>query len=263
MQKRLAPRLGYSQQGYERVLDELIWPGCRWLDVGCGHAVLPPYRLETELALVERAGLVVGVDLSESITKHRTIADRSIADIEQMPFADGSFDLVTANMVVEHMRDPAASFAEIRRVLKPDGVFLFHTPNRRGHVVLLGGWLPDRIKAPLISLLEGRASDDVFPTHYRANDPERIQQIAAEAGFGVRDIRMIASTPAFALFPPFAVVELLWIRATMKPTMARWRQNIIASLQPESPRQPRGAQLDDVGEREVLRPPPTRWGARP
>jgi hypothetical protein len=98
--------------------------------------------------------------------------------------------------------------------------------------VLLGGWLPDRVKAPLISLLEGRAADDVFPTHYRANDPEQIKQIAAEVGLTVRDIRMIATTPAFALVPPLALVELLWIRVTMKPAMAKWRQNIIASLQP-------------------------------
>ena len=49
---------------------------------------------------------------------------------EALPFADGSFDLVTAFEVIEHLERWPQMLCEIRRVLKPSGVLLVSTPNR-------------------------------------------------------------------------------------------------------------------------------------
>lgn len=53
---------------------------------------------------------------------------RCIADAHDLPFADGSFDLVVACAVLEHVADPARCVAEMWRVLKPDGRAYAETP---------------------------------------------------------------------------------------------------------------------------------------
>jgi len=49
-------------------------------------------------------------------------------EITAVPFADASFDLVAAFDVIEHVEDDRQVFAELTRVLKPDGVLLFSVP---------------------------------------------------------------------------------------------------------------------------------------
>ncbi|MFL6257460.1 MAG: hypothetical protein ACJ74T_20840, partial [Pyrinomonadaceae bacterium] len=59
--RRIAPRLLYSQEVYEQALDEYVADGAVWLDLGCGHQVLPPWRAEQERRLVGRCRAVVGL----------------------------------------------------------------------------------------------------------------------------------------------------------------------------------------------------------
>jgi len=54
------------------------------------------------------------------------VQHRFVGDCCSLPFADSSFDLLTANMVVEHVAHPRALLSEVRRILKPNGIFLFH-----------------------------------------------------------------------------------------------------------------------------------------
>jgi len=49
-------------------------------------------------------------------------------DIQQLTHPDASFDLVTSTEVFEHVADDRRGFAEIRRVLRPDGAFIFTVP---------------------------------------------------------------------------------------------------------------------------------------
>ena len=57
------------------------------------------------------------------------IGERSFCqNLEQLSFADGSFDLVITQDVLEHVRDDHKAFAEVHRVLKPGGVHLFTVP---------------------------------------------------------------------------------------------------------------------------------------
>jgi SAM-dependent methyltransferase len=49
-------------------------------------------------------------------------------NVEGLTHADGSFDLVTSTEVFEHVPSDAAGFAEIRRVLRPGGAFIFTVP---------------------------------------------------------------------------------------------------------------------------------------
>ena len=49
-------------------------------------------------------------------------------DVQRLTFADESFDLCTSTEVFEHVLDDHAGFAEVRRVLKPGGRFVFTVP---------------------------------------------------------------------------------------------------------------------------------------
>jgi SAM-dependent methyltransferase len=231
-EQRLAPGLQYSQDHYEQALREVVTSGCAWLDIGCGHQVLPPWRRPAEMELVARAGHVVGADPdAASLTRHPTIRHRTLASLSHLPFRDMTFDLATANMVVEHLDDPLREFAEVARVLRPGGKFLLHTPNARAYTTRAARLVPARLKAGLARRLEGRPPEDVFPTRYRVNTRGRLLGVAALAGFRVREVRFIASTAALALVLPLAVLELLWIRLLMTERFAPQRQTLIALLE--------------------------------
>ncbi|MGZ8708560.1 MAG: class I SAM-dependent methyltransferase [Gaiellaceae bacterium] len=95
--------------------------GHRVLDVGCG-----PGALTGEL--VRRLGgeAVTAVDPSEAFVaaakeRHPTVEVRR-ATAEQLPFADGVFDVALAQLVVHFMADPLAGLREMARVARPGGV---------------------------------------------------------------------------------------------------------------------------------------------
>lgn len=206
-------------------------PGIRWLDLGCGHRILPEWRAEQEQAMVKTAKQIVGLDPDlRSLEKHRSVKHRVQGDAGKLPFADAVFDLVTANMVVEHLESPEAQLAEVRRILKPGGRFLFHTPNVRAYTTRLARAVPESMKSSLALMLDGREADDVFPAHYRANTAERIADLAARAGLECEWIEPTTTLPAFAVLPPVATFELLWIRLLEMPRFSRWRQTLIVSL---------------------------------
>ncbi len=231
LQRLITPGLRYSQSVYEDVLAEQVPDQARWLDVGCGHALLPEWREKSEQALVSRASTLVGIDYDlDALRKHRSIRHRSRADATHLPFSDGAFDVVTANMVVEHLEDPARSFGEIGRLLKSGGLFIFHTPNAWGYPTMLGRSLPFGVKRRLAYLLDGREEEDVYPTHYRANTVDAVRDVARASGFDAERLDLIVTSPLLQMIPPLLVFELVWIRFLMTPAAPRLRSNLIAIL---------------------------------
>ena len=100
------------------------------LDVGCGMG--GPGRF-----LTDRFGCTVtGIDLlplrvesAEDLTKRTGLAERivyRVASVTDLPFEDGAFAQVWMLDVGIHVRDKAAMFAEIARVLRPGGLFVMH-----------------------------------------------------------------------------------------------------------------------------------------
>jgi SAM-dependent methyltransferase len=97
-----------------------IAAGQRALDVGCG-----PGALTSEL--VERLGAerVAAADPSEPFVaaarERNPGVDVRLAAAEQLPFGDGEFDAVVAQLVVHFMKDPVAGLREMARVARPGG----------------------------------------------------------------------------------------------------------------------------------------------
>ncbi len=104
---------------FERTLDELFTQAAprSVLDVGCGEGVLTA-RWADRLG----DGRIVGIDLeddklaAEWATRRRENLEYRVMKAENLPFADGEFDLAAAIEVLEHVPDPAHTVAEMARV---------------------------------------------------------------------------------------------------------------------------------------------------
>jgi 2-polyprenyl-6-hydroxyphenyl methylase/3-demethylubiquinone-9 3-methyltransferase len=124
---------GRSAYFHQVLVDRLrLLPGrVQLLDVGCGGGLLAE-----EFAHLGCA--VTGVDLSkptlEAAKAHANASGLEIdymeSSAERLPFPAASFDAVSCCDVLEHVDDPSMVLAEIARVLKPGGVFVFDTINR-------------------------------------------------------------------------------------------------------------------------------------
>lgn len=137
---RYAESIGYSEEEMRSVPKEAaVTHGCGnptaladlkegdiVLDLGCGGG------LDAFLAAqrVGRTGKVIGLDMTpEMVYKARSNARKGnytnvefdVAEIEKLPLADGSVDVVISNCVINHAADKLTAFREAHRVLKPGG----------------------------------------------------------------------------------------------------------------------------------------------
>lgn len=228
----IAPNLVYSQTTYESALGDYAGHQLDWMDLGCGHQLLPQWRFEQEKRLAARAKTLVGFDYDlEALKKHRTITHRVCGDVAKLPFESSSFDFVSSNMVFEHLKEPEVQLAEIFRVLRPGGSLIFHTPNKYGYGVVLGRAMPDWFKIKAAWVLQGRPAEDVYPAYYRINSERLIRGLAESTGFRVKDLQLICSSPTFIMIPPIVVFELLWLRLLLTRPFRSWRTNIICVLE--------------------------------
>jgi len=108
------------------------WQPRRVLEIAAGTGVVTRALAAT---LPERTE-IVATDLNQAMLDHaRTIGMRRPvvwrqADAMKLPFADAEFDAVVCQFGVMFFPDKAKAFAETRRVLRPEGVFLFNVWDR-------------------------------------------------------------------------------------------------------------------------------------
>lgn len=130
----------------------------RILDVGCGTGA--------NLLMLSEFGDAEGVDVSEdalAFCRERGLNQVKLGAAEALPYDDGTFDLVTALDVVEHLDDDLAGLREMRRVLRPGGRVLLFVPT----FMFLWG-----------------LQDDVSHHRRRYRMPE-LQRVIEQAGFEV------------------------------------------------------------------------------
>ena len=136
------------------------------------------------------------------------------ASSDELPFADGTFDGVLLNEVLEHVANESGTLSEIYRVLRPGGYLVVMSPNRwfpfEGHGMRLRGhtitvpvpflpWLPATISQPFL----------------RARNywPGQLRRIVAGAGF--RIISSSAVLPVFQRFRWLPAFVVRWYRRAM------------------------------------------------
>lgn len=114
------------------------------LDAGCGDGYLSR-KLATkgaDVTGVEYSSAMLAFALEEQKKEHLPITYHR-ADIASMPFlADGFFDVVVTNNVIQDTADYEAAFREFNRVLKPGGTYL-HIENHPCYMTPVFGWVRD------------------------------------------------------------------------------------------------------------------------
>jgi ubiquinone/menaquinone biosynthesis C-methylase UbiE len=170
---RCIDKLGHAFRGDETLLD-----------AGCGDGGVA--RL-----LCQRVRDVVGIDVDASPAwRDDPGLSFSVANAEQLPFAEGSFDIVHSKDLLHHMESPQRALAEYRRVLKPDGSALIVEANRYNpifypHMTLALGhdhFSRRRFRA-LVSAVFPDARFGAFEAHYalRLERALALQDLVEEA----------------------------------------------------------------------------------
>lgn len=168
-------------------LDRLPLPAnASVLDAGCGSG-----RTLEELSPY---GDVYGIELdpgAADVARARGRGEVQIGRLEELPWEDGSFDLITCLDVIEHTPDDRATLRELRRVSRPGGFLLVTVPAYQGL------W----------------STHDVANHHYRRYSRSRLRAAARDAGWGV--VRMTSFNGL--LLAPAAAVRLAERRRLREP----------------------------------------------
>ena len=170
---------------YDTIADRIAAdrPG-RILDWGCGWGQMT--------ALLRDRGLDVEAfdyrpEAQESGPRPLTRFPEITAYIENadpvtLPYADDGFDAVLSCGVLEHVRSPGASLAQLRRILKPGGsLYVYKLPNRRSYL--------EAIAKRTGLYYHGAWPDD------RVYDLHSAQALLEGAGFTVREARLANLLP--------------------------------------------------------------------
>jgi len=162
----------FTQPLYEAVFDAAgVGAGTRLLDVGCGPG------LAAQLA-AWRGAQVAGLDAAEAsleIARERTPhADFRAGDMEDLPWADNSFDVVTGFNAFQYAADVVNALCEARRVARPGG---------RVAMAILGR--PEESDIAVIAAAVGKllpAPPPVAPGPFALSAPGRVEALLQQAG---------------------------------------------------------------------------------
>lgn len=173
----------------ERILAQ-IKPDYVILDLGAGAGIVAQMNFK---GLAKR---VCGVDLDPRVVDNPMLDDGKVSDAGGIPYGDSLFDVVFSDNVFEHLDNPLAVYKEVARVLKPGGVLLFKTPNKRHYMPTIARMTPHWFHQ-FINRLRGRAEVDTFPTRYLTNTKGDVARLAAEAGLSVESVELIEGRPEY------------------------------------------------------------------
>lgn len=159
-----------------------VQPGERVIDIGCGTGL-------TTKDLLPRVGIegrILGIDVSEPMlaqARERLGDDSRLtlvqADATTYPFAEQSFDLALSRMGVMFFAEPAKSFANIRRALRPGGRLTFAC----WRTLEENPWQGVPSRAVLSVLPPQPPPDPEAPGGFAFGAEARVRRILARAGF--------------------------------------------------------------------------------
>ncbi|MFL5342035.1 MAG: class I SAM-dependent methyltransferase [Gemmataceae bacterium] len=222
-------RAGYftPDDHYEALVRRLVVPGSYWLDVGGGASVFP-HNIPLARELASRCGLLVGVDPSDNIHTNPFVHERAQCRIEEYQ-TDHRFDLATLRMVAEHVFDPPRVVAALAGLLRPRGVAVVYTINRRAPVALATRLTPFSLHHPVKRLLWGGAEKDTFPIAYKMNSHRELKRLFQQAGFAEQLFLHLDDLATFSQIKPLNWLELQAWRA-LHALRLRYPENCLLAV---------------------------------
>ena len=153
----------------------------RILDVGCGTGMM--------LVEMARMGQAQGIDASDealAFCRRRGLTAVQKGNVLELPFADGSFDVLTGVDILEHIDDDVGALREWRRVLKPGGRLFLFVPAHQ--------WL--------------WSLQDEISGHRRRYTAGLLRRVVAEAGLVVERQSYVST-----YLLPVIVLGRIWLKA--------------------------------------------------
>lgn len=167
------------------------------LEVGCGGG-----QLASRLAQENASARVVATDLSARMVELASARGvvAQVADVQQLPFADASFDVVAALWMLYHVPDLDRALTEVRRVLRPGGLLVAVT-NGDQH---LAGLLRAAGGSPMVTSFSSENGEAALRRHFPTVTQDDIStravfadHAAATAYLATFDERLASTLPTF------------------------------------------------------------------
>lgn len=175
------------------------------LEIGCGSG-----RLMQDVVAMGWKAIGIDFDASAVESARSKGLDARVGDLASHPFAEGSFDAVLMNHVIEHLPDAGGTLRQIMRLLRPGGRLLCVTPNGEswGHKRFVENW---RGLEP--------------PRHLQIFNRRSLHALAKSAGFERSSVRVSVRSSIQVLeeslmlekpginarsFPARVYLELVW-----------------------------------------------------
>ena len=165
-------------------------PGMKILDVGCG-----PGTISVDLARYVPGGHVTGLEYDPAIVEHARAhaAARGAANVafvqgnaHALPFADGSFDVVHAHQVLQHVADPVQALREMRRVTRRGGLVACREAEMHAMVLY-----PPSDAVAALTRVFARLVEDTTACDQRAG--RKLHAWARAAGFSPDEVKSSSS----------------------------------------------------------------------
>jgi ubiquinone/menaquinone biosynthesis C-methylase UbiE len=225
-------------------------PGMRILDLACGPGTLSR-RLAAQVA---PGGEVVGVDLAGGMIELARAAQIpnarfEVMDIEQLRFADTTFDAAVCGHGLQFAPDLVRALSEARRVLKPGAVLAASLPVSTDReaawnllYTVIDRWLPPPTEVV-----------DQAPTRSIVGDPELLRQAALDAGFASATVEVIEEYVEWKSAEQLVSRFMGWwdcasrLDAVSPDRREAMKQDAIATLNREHP-----AKISTTGRNHVL-----------
>jgi len=153
------------------------------LDVGTGDGVLAA-------VLLDNVKTFMGLDISAGRISRCSNTYKGgnfiIADAEELPFKEGSFDCIVASELIEHLIEPEKFVLSSYHVLKSDGILIVSTPSALWYENNLGEILKDQ--------------------HLHTFSPRRLKRLLEKTGFKTGEMKGIGFKVRLRLPKPYAMI---------------------------------------------------------
>jgi len=208
----------------------------RLLEVGTGSGGIAHYFGTHSRLCCE----VDAVDVADTRQIHDGYRFAQVQDV-RLPFPDSHFDVVISNHVIEHVGDSIAQrwhLAELRRVLRPDGVGYLAVPNRWQMVephyrLAFLSWLPEAWRTPYLRLRHRGSHYDCRPLTVT-----QVEALMRESGFSFVQQHGRALRLTFELERPRALVYravFRWLPESIYAMLRRAFPTLIYTMTPAPP----------------------------
>jgi len=163
------------------MVSKLVLPGINWLDVGCGRSILPE-NPKLAKVLASRCGFLLGIDPDHSVNQNELLHARAAVPIEQLQ-TDRRFDLITLQMVAEHIANPESAVSRMAGLTRPGARVVVYTVHRWSFTSIVSAVTPMWVHHLIKHFLWRTASGETFPVVYRMNTQSRLSTLFGANGF--------------------------------------------------------------------------------